>query len=152
MQKSNRRQRPSDSSASQKQEAGGQARMSPTLSWGDSDQTGAVTWWRRGRRRCQKGPKWPQEEPGRDPHGMTAADFVQEMHSVWERLLLKLQRLPQAEPVEIATFSVLVIFAATVVLLLLVAICYCCVQCCCPDRRGRKVQVRPMTPLQGTRR
>lgn len=42
---------------------------------------------------------------------MTAADFVQEMHSVWERLLLKLQRLPQAEPVEIATFSVLVIFA-----------------------------------------
>ncbi|XP_047614180.1 small integral membrane protein 5 [Phacochoerus africanus] len=83
---------------------------------------------------------------------MTAADFVQEIHSVWERLLLKLQRLPQAEPVEIATFSVLVIFAATVVLLLLVAICYCCVQCCCPDRRGRKVQVRPMTPLKGTRR
>lgn len=34
--------------------------MSPTLSWGDSDQTGAVTWRRRGCRRCQTGPKWPQ--------------------------------------------------------------------------------------------
>lgn len=41
---------------------------------------------------------------------MGAADFVQEMRWVGERLLLKLQRLPQAEPVEIVAFSVILLF------------------------------------------
>ncbi|CAD7668266.1 small integral membrane protein 5 [Vulpes vulpes] len=73
---------------------------------------------------------------------MAAANFVQEMRSMGEKLLLKLQKLPQAEPVEIVAFSVILLFTATVLLLLLIA-CSCC---CCPERRGRKVQVRPMTP------
>ncbi|XP_032726504.1 small integral membrane protein 5 [Lutra lutra] len=73
---------------------------------------------------------------------MAVASFVQEMRSMGERLLLKLQRLPQAEPVEIVAFSVILLFTATVLLLLLTACCCCC----CPERRGRKVQVRPMTP------
>ncbi|XP_059005768.1 small integral membrane protein 5 [Mustela lutreola] len=73
---------------------------------------------------------------------MAAASFVQEMRSMGERLLLKLQRLPQAEPVEIVAFSVILLFTATVLLLLLIACCCCC----CPERRGRKVHVRPMTP------
>ncbi|XP_008691995.1 small integral membrane protein 5 [Ursus maritimus] len=73
---------------------------------------------------------------------MAAADFVQEMRSTGEKLLLKLQKLPQAEPVEIVAFSVILLFTATVLLLLLIA-CSCC---CCPEHRGRKVQVRPMTP------
>ncbi|XP_029783001.1 small integral membrane protein 5 isoform X2 [Suricata suricatta] len=73
---------------------------------------------------------------------MAAASFVQEMRSMGEKLLLKLQKLPQAEPVEIAAFSVILLFTATVLLLLLIA--GCC--CCCPERRGRKVQVRPMSP------
>ncbi|XP_037013719.1 small integral membrane protein 5 [Artibeus jamaicensis] len=77
---------------------------------------------------------------------MTATDFVQEMSAVGERLLLKLQRLPQAEPVEIVAFSVIVLFTATVLLLLLVACSCCCAHCCCPEQRGRKTQVRPMTP------
>lgn len=41
---------------------------------------------------------------------MAASSFVQEMRSVGERLLLKLQRLPQAEPVEIVAFSVILLF------------------------------------------
>lgn len=41
---------------------------------------------------------------------MGAADFVQEMRWVGQRLLLKLQRLPQAEPVEIVAFSVILLF------------------------------------------
>lgn len=41
---------------------------------------------------------------------MGATDFVQEMRWVGERLLLKLQRLPQAEPVEIVAFSVILLF------------------------------------------
>lgn len=77
---------------------------------------------------------------------MGAADFVQEMRWVGERLLLKLQRLPQAEPVEIVAFSVIVLFTGTVLLLLLVACSCCCTQCCCPEPRARKAQVRPVTP------
>ncbi|XP_045346871.1 small integral membrane protein 5 [Leopardus geoffroyi] len=77
---------------------------------------------------------------------MAAANFVQEMRSMGEKLLLKLQKLPQAEPVEIAAFSVLLLFTATVLVLLLIACCCCCRDCCCPERRGRKVQVRPMSP------
>lgn len=41
---------------------------------------------------------------------MAASNFLQEMRSVGERLLLKLQRLPQAEPVEIVAFSVILLF------------------------------------------
>ncbi|XP_019601090.2 small integral membrane protein 5 [Rhinolophus sinicus] len=72
---------------------------------------------------------------------MAASNFLQEMRSVGERLLLKLQRLPQAEPVEIVAFSVILLFTATVMLLLLVAC-----SCCCAQPRGRKAHVRPVTP------
>lgn len=41
---------------------------------------------------------------------MAAPGFVQEMHSVGERLLKKLRGLPQAEPVELVAFSILVLF------------------------------------------
>ena len=41
---------------------------------------------------------------------MAASKLVQEIHSIGDRLLLKLQRLPQAEPVEVLAFSVLVVF------------------------------------------
>lgn len=44
---------------------------------------------------------------------MAAANFVQEMRSMGEKLLLKLQKLPQAEPVEIAAFSVILLFTGT---------------------------------------
>ena len=48
--------------------------------------------------------------PAGTPLGMAPTDFVEEMSAVGERLLLKLQRLPQAEPVEIVAFSVIVLF------------------------------------------
>ncbi|XP_006869672.1 PREDICTED: small integral membrane protein 5 [Chrysochloris asiatica] len=75
---------------------------------------------------------------------MAAPSFVQEMQAVGQRLLLKLQRLPEAEPVELVAFSILVLFIATVLLLMLIACSCCCVHCCCPQQRsGRKIQVRP---------
>ncbi|XP_068387191.1 small integral membrane protein 5 [Eschrichtius robustus] len=74
---------------------------------------------------------------------MAASNLALEMRSVGERLLRKLQRLPQAEPVEIVAFSVLVIFTAIVLLLLLTAVGYCC----CPKRGGRRAAVGPTTPL-----
>lgn len=41
---------------------------------------------------------------------MAATDFVEEIRSVGKRLLLKLQGLPQAEPVELVAFSIIVLF------------------------------------------
>ncbi|XP_004593110.1 small integral membrane protein 5 [Ochotona princeps] len=76
---------------------------------------------------------------------MAADSFVQEMHSVGERLLAKLQRLPEADTVELVAFSIIVIFTGTILLLLLLACSYCCVHCCRPERRGRRVQVQPVT-------
>ncbi|KAM4844522.1 small integral membrane protein 5 isoform 1-T2 [Thomomys bottae] len=76
---------------------------------------------------------------------MEASEFVQEMHSMGERLLQKLRELPQAEPVELLAFSIIVLFTATVLLLLLIACSCCCARCCCQETRGRKVQVQPMT-------
>ncbi|XP_053425557.1 small integral membrane protein 5 [Nycticebus coucang] len=77
---------------------------------------------------------------------MAATSFVQEMSSVGEKLLLKLQRLLQADPVEIVAFSVILLFIATVLLMLLLVICcFCCPHCCCTEHRGRKVQVQPET-------
>ncbi|XP_012634284.1 small integral membrane protein 5 [Microcebus murinus] len=77
---------------------------------------------------------------------MAATNFVQEMRFVGERLLLKLQRLPQADPVEIVAFSVILLFTATVLMLLLIACGCCCTHCCCPERRSRKIEVQPTTP------
>ncbi|KAH0518703.1 Small integral membrane protein 5 [Microtus ochrogaster] len=41
---------------------------------------------------------------------MAAADFKEEIRSVGERLLLKLQGLPQADPVELVAFSIILLF------------------------------------------
>lgn len=48
--------------------------------------------------------------PNRSTHRMAATDFVQEMRSVGERLLKKLRGLPQAEPVELVAFSIIILF------------------------------------------
>nr|XP_048307947.1 small integral membrane protein 5 [Myodes glareolus] len=77
---------------------------------------------------------------------MAVTDFVEEIRSVGKRLLLKLQGLPQAEPVELVAFSIIVLFTATVLLLLMLACSCCCVRCCCPDRRSRKILVQPVKP------
>ncbi|XP_022445312.1 small integral membrane protein 5 isoform X1 [Delphinapterus leucas] len=84
--------------------------------------------------------------PAGTRHNMAASNLALEMRSIGERLLYKLQTLPQAEPVEIVAFSVLVIFTATVLLLLLMAVGYCCCQCCRPKRGGRRALVGPTTP------
>ncbi|XP_036078084.1 small integral membrane protein 5 isoform X1 [Rousettus aegyptiacus] len=52
----------------------------------------------------------PAGTPAGTGLSMAATNFVQEMSLVGDRLLLKLQRLPQAEPVEIVAFSVILLF------------------------------------------
>lgn len=46
----------------------------------------------------------------RSPSNMAVTDFVEEIRSVGKRLLLKLQGLPQAEPVELVAFSIIILF------------------------------------------
>lgn len=41
---------------------------------------------------------------------MPATDFVEEIRSVGDRLLLKLQGLSKADPVELVAFSIIVLF------------------------------------------
>ncbi|NXH15918.1 SMIM5 protein, partial [Bucco capensis] len=80
---------------------------------------------------------------------MSSEGFLKEMQTIGEKFLLKLQRLPKADPVEIVSFCVVLLFIVTVVLLMIIA-CSCCCSSCCgcagshPEHRRRKIQVRPI--------
>ncbi|NWW68928.1 SMIM5 protein, partial [Ifrita kowaldi] len=78
---------------------------------------------------------------------MTSEDFLKEIQAIGEKLLLKLQKLPKADPVEIASFSVVLLFIVTVLVLTVIACSCCCYSCCgCdgrPDPRHKRSQVRP---------
>ncbi|NXX43110.1 SMIM5 protein, partial [Tricholaema leucomelas] len=80
---------------------------------------------------------------------MSSEGFLKELQTIGEKLLLKLQRLPKADPVEIVSFCVVLLFIATVLLLMIIACSCCCYSCCGCDghdnHRRRKTQVRPAT-------
>ncbi|XP_026653282.1 small integral membrane protein 5 [Zonotrichia leucophrys gambelii] len=74
---------------------------------------------------------------------MSSESFLKEVQAIGEKFLLKLQKLPKAEPVEIVSFSVVLLFIVTVLVLTIIA-CSCC--CCGCDGRPeprRKSQVSP---------
>ncbi|NWH56891.1 SMIM5 protein, partial [Geococcyx californianus] len=79
---------------------------------------------------------------------MSSEGLLKEMQSLGEKFLLKLQKLPKADPVEIVSFCVVLLFIVTVLLLMIIACSCCCYSCCgCdeqPDHRRRKIQVRPI--------
>ncbi|NXP62414.1 SMIM5 protein, partial [Chloropsis cyanopogon] len=78
---------------------------------------------------------------------MSSEGFLKEVQAIGEKLLLKLQKLPKAEPVEIVSFCVVLLFIVTVLVLTIIACSCCCYSCCgCdgrPDPRHKKSQVRP---------
>uniref|UniRef100_A0A8C8S1K0 Small integral membrane protein 5 n=1 Tax=Pelusios castaneus TaxID=367368 RepID=A0A8C8S1K0_9SAUR len=77
---------------------------------------------------------------------MSSEGFLKEIQTIGEKLLLKLQKLPKAEPVEIVSFCVILLFIVTVLLLMTIACSYCCFRCCCNgglNQRSRKIQVQP---------
>ncbi|NXU56971.1 SMIM5 protein, partial [Turnix velox] len=80
---------------------------------------------------------------------MSSEGFLKEMQTIGEKFLLKLQKLPKADPVEIVAFCVVLLFIATVLLLMIIACSCCCYSCCScdgrPDSRRRKIQVRPVS-------
>ncbi|NWY69770.1 SMIM5 protein, partial [Erithacus rubecula] len=75
---------------------------------------------------------------------MSSERFLKEVQAIGEKFLLKLQRLPKADPVEIVSFFVVLLFIVTVLVLTIIGCSCCC--CSCdgrPDPRHRKSQVRP---------
>ncbi|NXM49297.1 SMIM5 protein, partial [Gymnorhina tibicen] len=77
---------------------------------------------------------------------MSPEDFLKEIQAIGEKFLLKIQKLPKADPVEIASFSVVLLFIATVLVLTIIACSCCCYRCCgCgrPDSRRKMSRVGP---------
>ncbi|XP_061472169.1 small integral membrane protein 5 [Rhineura floridana] len=76
---------------------------------------------------------------------MSFKDFQNELYTIGNKLWLKLQRLPTAEPVEILFFFVIILFIATILLMMIIAGSFCCVRCCnrSPVQKGRRIQVQP---------
>ncbi|NWW85359.1 SMIM5 protein, partial [Rhynochetos jubatus] len=81
---------------------------------------------------------------------MSFESFLKEMQNIGKRILLKLQKLPKADPVEIVSFCVVLLFIVTLLVLVIIACSCCCYSYChCdrrPDHRRRKIQVRPAAP------
>ncbi|NXI31462.1 SMIM5 protein, partial [Zosterops hypoxanthus] len=75
---------------------------------------------------------------------MSSEGFLKEVQDIGAKFLHKLQKLPSAEPVEIASFFVVLLFIVTVLVLTIIACSCCCYSCCGrPDPRHRKSQVGP---------
>ncbi|NXO25428.1 SMIM5 protein, partial [Cisticola juncidis] len=78
---------------------------------------------------------------------MSSEGFLKELQDIAEKFLAKLQKLPKAEPVEIISFSVVLLFIVTVLVLMIIACSCCCYSCCgCdgrPEPRHSKSRVRP---------
>ncbi|XP_062979296.1 small integral membrane protein 5 [Elgaria multicarinata webbii] len=76
---------------------------------------------------------------------MSYKDFQKELYNIIEKLWLKLQRLPKAEPLEIVSFFVIVLFIVTILSMMIIACSCCCAQCCNgrPKPKRRRIQVQP---------
>ncbi|XP_068118801.1 small integral membrane protein 5 [Hyperolius riggenbachi] len=70
---------------------------------------------------------------------MSYQDFTQEVQNMGEKLVLKLQNLPQADPVEITAFTLILVFIAMVLVMATLA----CSVCCCSCDKHRTVKVQP---------
>uniref|UniRef100_A0A3Q3VXE3 Uncharacterized protein n=1 Tax=Mola mola TaxID=94237 RepID=A0A3Q3VXE3_MOLML len=68
----------------------------------------------------------------------------QEVLDIFQKVWTKLQALPQASPLELGAFFVLILFVATFLFLILLS----CIHCCCcgkPKYQGSRVQ--PLHPV-----
>ncbi|XP_043353470.1 small integral membrane protein 5 [Dermochelys coriacea] len=74
---------------------------------------------------------------------MSSEGFLNEIQTIGEKFLLKLQKLPKAEPVEIVSFCIILFFIVTVLSLMIIACSCCCYRNGGPDQRGRKIQIQP---------
>lgn len=69
---------------------------------------------------------------------MSNQDVKEELQNIGERLLVKLKQIPQADTVEIISFTIILVFIGVVLLMAVLA----CSFCCCGNNR-RVVRVQP---------
>ncbi|KAG7236437.1 hypothetical protein INR49_000912 [Caranx melampygus] len=70
-------------------------------------------------------------------------DTSEELLSVMNKMWTKLQDLPQASPLELGAFFVLILFVATFVFLIVLSCVHCC---CCPKTKQQASRVQPLQP------
>ncbi|KAK2820911.1 hypothetical protein Q5P01_023870 [Channa striata] len=64
-----------------------------------------------------------------------------ELMNILQRVWNKLQDLPQASPLEVGAFSILILFAATVLFLIVLSFVSCC---CCGKSKYHTSRVQPL--------
>ncbi|KAK1163863.1 small integral membrane protein 5-like [Acipenser oxyrinchus oxyrinchus] len=75
----------------------------------------------------------PQPQP-------STMSWKEEMQKIADQVLTKLQGLPEADPLEIGAFTILLIFIATVLIMFILACIHCC---CCSGPQHRVSRVKP---------
>ncbi|KAM5125443.1 small integral membrane protein 5-like [Mantella aurantiaca] len=70
---------------------------------------------------------------------MSSQDIKKELQNMGEKLLVKLKQIPQADPVEIISFTIILVFIVAVLVVTMVA----CSGCCCDNNKHRAVRVQP---------
>ncbi|KAG8565736.1 hypothetical protein GDO81_012959 [Engystomops pustulosus] len=73
---------------------------------------------------------------------MSNQDITQELQRLGDRLLVKLRQIPQADAVEIISFTIILVFIGVVVLMAVLACCFCC--CGNNKRRAARVEPKPV--------
>ncbi|CAJ0955655.1 unnamed protein product [Ranitomeya imitator] len=71
---------------------------------------------------------------------MSNQSVKEEMQNIADRLLIKLKQLPEADTVEIISFTIILVFIG---MLLLMTIIMCSFCCCDKKRRSSRVDPKP---------
>ncbi|XP_069807809.1 small integral membrane protein 5 isoform X2 [Dendropsophus ebraccatus] len=71
---------------------------------------------------------------------MSSQDVTKELQNLGEKLLVKLQQIPQADTVEIVSFSIILVFIGVVLLMVILG----CSFCCCGNNKRNTVKVQPI--------
>ncbi|CAI9607821.1 unnamed protein product, partial [Staurois parvus] len=69
---------------------------------------------------------------------MSSKDIKEELENMGQKLLTKLRQIPQADTVEIISFTIILVFIAAVLVIVIVA----CSGCCCTNKK-RAIRVQP---------
>uniref|UniRef100_A0A8D2ZQG2 Small integral membrane protein 5 n=2 Tax=Scophthalmus maximus TaxID=52904 RepID=A0A8D2ZQG2_SCOMX len=74
----------------------------------------------------------------------TDMDVKEEVLDILEKLSTKLRGLPQASPLELGAFIVLILFFATFLFMIVLSCVHCC---CCGKPKYQASRVQPLQPL-----
>ncbi|XP_044193677.1 small integral membrane protein 5 [Thunnus albacares] len=73
-------------------------------------------------------------------------DMREEVLDILEKVWIKLQDLPQASPLELGAFFVLILFVATFLFMIALSCVHCC---CCGKPKYQAARVQPLETMLG---